>query len=136
MRSSSALRQQLIRSLGSLALSQGTCSISWCWAEGYANGRSAPSQWIPIAIRSLTVVVVSRKLEMRLEQKCYVRKKFLCLESCFRRAPGVTSLTNSGWQLSKFKNRLKMLLPTASGRISGERFKRGSHKVYTLIGDS
>ena len=41
MRSSAALRQQLTRSLGPLALGQGTCRVSWRWAEGYRNGRSA-----------------------------------------------------------------------------------------------
>ena len=38
------LRQHLKRSLGSLAPSQGTRSISWCQTEGYRNGRSAPNQ--------------------------------------------------------------------------------------------
>ena len=44
MRSSSALRQQLTRSLGSLAPSQTTRSVSCCQAESYRNGRSAPNQ--------------------------------------------------------------------------------------------
>ena len=35
------LRQQLTRSLGSLAPSQGTCSVIWWEAESYRNGRSA-----------------------------------------------------------------------------------------------
>ena len=37
------LLQQLTHSLGSLAPSQGTRSVSWFQAECYRNGRSAPS---------------------------------------------------------------------------------------------
>ena len=39
MRSSSALRQQLTRSVGPLAPCQGTRSVSWYQAGGYINGR-------------------------------------------------------------------------------------------------
>ena len=43
MRSNSVLRQQLTRSLGSLAPSHRTCCISWCPAEAYSNWRSPPN---------------------------------------------------------------------------------------------
>ena len=38
-------RQQLTRSLSSLALSQGTSGICWFQAEGSRNERSTPTQW-------------------------------------------------------------------------------------------
>ena len=44
LRSSSALQQQLTRSLGPLAPSPGTCSVSWCQSEDYRKGRSAPNR--------------------------------------------------------------------------------------------
>ena len=37
------MRQELTRSLGSIASSQGTHSVRWCQGEGYRNGRSSPN---------------------------------------------------------------------------------------------
>ena len=54
------LQQQLTRSIGSLAPIQETHSVSWCQAEGYRNGRSAPNQWAPRSLRVVVVVVVIR----------------------------------------------------------------------------
>ena len=50
------LQQQLTRFLGSLALSQGIPSVSWCQVDGCRNCRSALNpQW---ALMSPRVVVV------------------------------------------------------------------------------
>ena len=58
MRSNSALRQQLTRSLGSLAPSMGTHNVCLCQAEGYRNGGSQSVPRPNGLLRSLRVVVI------------------------------------------------------------------------------
>ena len=69
IKSSYALRQLLIRSLGSLAPSQETYSVSWCQAEGYGKGRPAPTQLALRILRVVVVVVANKMISVALQME-------------------------------------------------------------------